>query len=456
MKRPSRLLALAVLVSGACDFNIANPNSPAPIGDNPSRAQVAAAATGILLASRSDYADWVLDAGIIGREAYRFDGSDPRFISELLQGPLDPGSGAFGGDHWFEEYRTIRSAYNLLNVIGTASALSAAEQSAVRGFAETILAHDLLIVLDAHTQDSIPLATNRPITDPPAPLVSNDSARKFVSAILDTALNHLNSASASFPVDLPPGFAGFTTPATFKKFNRALKARVEVYRGSLGCGAPCYTAAKTILETAGATFIDTSATADMSAGVYHTFGTGPGDIANFLAQDPQTSDNLVHPSLKDSVETKAGGDPDDRYTRKTVARPARSAGTPPLSSDRSFIMYPTPSSPIAIIRNEELILLRAEANNALGSAPFAANDVNYVRVKSGGLAAIGGLAAQSQPQILGQILKERKYSLLYEGGHRWVDMRRTGRLNQIPLDRPTVDTRHSRLPIPTDEVLARK
>src|SRR5712691_7498569 len=258
MKRPSRLLALAVLVSGACDFNIANPNSPAPIGDNPSRAQVAAAATGILLASRSDYADWVLDAGIIGREAYRFDGSDPRFISELLQGPLDPGSGAFGGDHWFEEYRTIRSAYNLLNVIGTASALSAAEQSAVRGFAETILAHDLLIVLDAHTQDSIPLATNRPITDPPAPLVSNDSARKFVSAILDTALNHLNSASASFPVDLPPGFAGFTTPATFKKFNRALKARVEVYRGSLGCGAPCYTAAKTILETAGATFIDTS------------------------------------------------------------------------------------------------------------------------------------------------------------------------------------------------------
>ena len=54
-------------------------------------------------------ADWALDGGIFGREAYRFDGSDPRFVGELMQGPLDPGSGAFGGDHWAEEYAAIRT-----------------------------------------------------------------------------------------------------------------------------------------------------------------------------------------------------------------------------------------------------------------------------------------------------------------------------------------------------------
>ncbi len=41
-----------------------------------------------------------------------------------------------------------------------------------------------------------------------------------------------------------------------------------------------------------------------------------------------------------------------------------------------------------------------------------------------------------------------------EGGHRWIDMRRTGKLAGIPLDR-VGDVRHSTLPIPTDECLAR-
>ena len=91
----SRLaLALVAIGAGACAFDIANPNSPDVIGENPNRSQVAAAATGILIATRADVADWALDGGIFGREAYRFDGSDPRFTGEMMQGPLDPGSRA--------------------------------------------------------------------------------------------------------------------------------------------------------------------------------------------------------------------------------------------------------------------------------------------------------------------------------------------------------------------------
>jgi len=96
MKHTTLLVTVAALVTGACDFNITDPNNPTKIGPNPSRADVQAAVAGILLAARSDAADWNLDAGILGREAYRFDGSDPRFTGELLKGPLDPGGGAFG------------------------------------------------------------------------------------------------------------------------------------------------------------------------------------------------------------------------------------------------------------------------------------------------------------------------------------------------------------------------
>jgi hypothetical protein len=444
-----RLVAAAVLVSGACDLDITNPNSPEPIGPNPSRSEVAAAATGILIAARSDLADWVLDAGIIGREAYRFDGSDPRFISEFLVGPLDPGSAAFGGDHWFEHYRTIRSTHNLIDAVVTAdpAQVSVAEQAATRGYAETFMAWSFLVVLGAHGQDSIPLDVNQPVGAPPAAYVTNDSAYAYVSALLDSAQAHLAAGGASFPFDLPSGLAIAATPAGFTQFNRALKARVEVYRGSLGCGAPCYNAALTALA---ASFLNAGGA--MELGVYMNFGTGPGDNANFLAQDPQTSDNLVHPSLAANAETQVGGGLDARLQAKTVTRPPRTVSG--LTSDRSFTNYPAPSSPMALIRNEELLLLRAEALAATGAGASAATDVNLVRTTSGNLAAIANLGAQSADSILTVILRERQYSLLYEGGHRWVDMRRTGRLSQIPIDRPG-DVVHAELPVPSDECLPR-
>jgi starch-binding outer membrane protein, SusD/RagB family len=451
MKKISVLVTVAALAFAACDFNITDPNNPLEIGPNPSRSQVGAAVAGIIIAARSDAADWALDAGIIGREAYRFDGSDPRFITELLAGPLDPGGGAFGGDHWFEHYAAIRSANSLLNVIGTASALSAAEQNATQGVTETLKAYSFLMVLNGHTEDSIPVAVNQAVTEPPAPFVSNDSAFRYVTGLLDSADAHLAAAgSSAIPFALPSGFTGFTTPATFRRFNRALKARVEVYRGSRGCAA-CYTTALTALA---ASFIDTSATADLNAGVYFNYSTNPGDAPNPLFQNPQTGENFVHPSIQDSVETKSGGGNDNRYTAKVVDRTLTSAGVPPLSSDLGWIRYGSSAAPLPIIRNEELILLRAEANNATTNPIGAAADANYIRVKSGGLAAIAGLAGQTQAQILNEILRQRKYSLLYEG-HRWVDMRRTGHLGNILIDR-TGDQVFATLPIPQSEVQARQ
>ncbi len=454
MKRIGSLLVVAALLTGACDFTTTDPNSPGQIGDNPSRPKVQETVAGILLAARSDAADWNLDAGILGREAYRFDGSDPRFISEWLAGPLDPGGGAFGGDHWSEHYNAIRSANDLLNVIGTAQALSTVEQRATRGFAETLQAYSFLMVLKAHTDypahngDSIPVAVNIPVSDPPAPLVSNTEAYLFVSNLLDSADVELAAGGSAFPFILPGGFTGFSTPGEFRKFNRALKAAIAVYRGSMGCGT-CYAAALTALT---ASFVDTVGPLTLNKGVYFSFSTGPGDAPNPLFQNPQTGENFVHPSVGDSVETKAGGGDDNRYTAKVVGR--TSVTTDNLTSDLGWIRYPSTDAPVPIIRNEELILLRAEANLATGLPLLAANDVNYVRVASGGLPAIAGLGAQTPAQILGRILRERKYSLLYEG-HRWFDLRRTGNLNALILDR-TGDQRFSALPVPLSERQARQ
>ena len=48
---------------------------------------------------------------------------------------------------------------------------------------------------------------------------------------------------------------------------------------------------------------------------------------------------------------------------------------------------------------------------------------------------------------------ERRLSLIFEG-HRWIDMRRWGRLAQLPLDRPTFFVAKV-MPIPGTECDAR-
>ena len=52
--------------------------------------------------------------GILGRESYNFDGSDPRFITEMLQSQLNSSSPAFGGNLWGERYSNVRTGSIIL------------------------------------------------------------------------------------------------------------------------------------------------------------------------------------------------------------------------------------------------------------------------------------------------------------------------------------------------------
>ncbi len=456
MKKTIAALAVAgTLALGACEFDITDPNSPSPIGPNATRAEVDAASVGLLIALRADVANWVLKAAVLGREGYRLDTADPRFVSELLQGPLDASNNAFGGGQWQPEFRTITRGYDILNVIGSAQ-VSAAEQAAVSGFVETIQALSFLTVLNAHTQDSIPIDVNRTIDEPLAPFVTNNAAYLRVLSLLDSAQTHLLAGGASFPFNPGPGFTGLNTPALFLQFNRALAARVQAYRASPNApGVNCTACWDTVITAVQQSFMDTTASLDF--GAYNVFSTGNQDAPNPLSQNPASAVNVVHPFVRDSVELQAGGSPfqDKRYLSKVTAR-----GTPLTlsghTSDLSWIRYPSPNSPIPIIRNEELILLWAEARLGQGNLLEAARFINFIRRVSGGLDTIPNLGLQSAAAIRDQLLKQRLYSLLYEGGHRWIDMRRYGRLNQIIVDRPAVDQVFTTLPINSFEVDARQ
>jgi hypothetical protein len=113
--------------------------------------------------------------------------------------------------------------------------------------------------------------------------------------------------------------------------------------------------------------------------------------------------------------------------------------------------YASNNADVPIIRNEELILLRAEAQLALGNRSEAINDLNYVRVNAGGLAP---LPPDYAGDLVDEVLYNRRYSLFFEYGHRWVDMRRYGRLDQLEKMLPTHRI-FALAPLPQLECLAR-
>src|SRR5207248_4274873 len=117
------------------------------------------------------------------------------------------------------------------------------------------------------------------------PIVGQDSVYQWISAKLDEAKAEVDSAGTAFYFPIYTGFstgvlADATRPAGFAQFNRAIKARVEAKRGSLGCGATCYTAALTAL---GQTWVADLTAANRDNGIYTIYGSASGDFLNNLS-----------------------------------------------------------------------------------------------------------------------------------------------------------------------------
>ena len=138
---PALLLAVGLV---ACQtLTVPDLNNPGldELTQNPARSAVIAAAQGLFQTTRVDIADrasQISQLGILGRESYNFDGSDPGFTSEMLVGPLDGGSPAFGGNQWSDRYRSVRGANNVLTGVSQLieAVMPADEQAAIRGFAK--------------------------------------------------------------------------------------------------------------------------------------------------------------------------------------------------------------------------------------------------------------------------------------------------------------------------------
>ncbi len=450
--------ALTAVTLAACNsadkLNITNPNTPTVAAAAADAQALQLQATGLLRELRNGRGSVIFDFGRFGREMYIYTPQEGRNTSHYLQGitganKLDPAGFAVG--EWGTQYGTLRDLFNFKLSAAASTVLSASDKNAAIGFAKTLEAFELLHVISSRDTLGAVVEIKQNASDLAA-FVSRDSVYKYILNTLDEGNTALLAGGTAFPFALHAGFAGFNTPANFAKFNRAIAGRAAAYYATSGGGTAAWQRSLTALS---ASFLNTAATtrADLDAGPFHPYSGATGDSPNpFFGS---SADLYLHPSTETDAPLKADGTKDNRYLAKVKAKTTRSppAGVTGIASSIGWVADNANTNPISIIRNEELILLRAEGLLATGDKAGALAIINSIRVNSGGLAPSTLTAASADAAVLTELLLQKRYSTLLEG-LRWVDMRRYNLLSTLPLDASNHFVAKV-MPIPQGECLVR-
>lgn len=431
------LLFVFSIAFTSCEVeDFGNPNAPTAedLLDGASLADLQLLGSGLESMLRNDMGFHYNTVSMVGREYYDLRGTDPRYTGELLgaQGAILDNNGFLTTRSFSQVYRVARNANNFIGAISNSLAgLTDAQKNGLVGLTETLKAHSLLLELNRQYQNGIRVdvadANNL------GGFLSYEGSLDALEASLDAAYANLTGAGASFPIALSSGFAGFDTPATFAQFNRALAARVNLYQGDTGG-----------LTTAlGQSFMDMEG--DLKMGVYHVFGASGNDITNPLVVVPNQDQFMAQMDFindADAGDMRVGQktslfEPDGVPTTSSIDE---------LSSDYQLALYTSNTAPVPMIRNAELVLMMAEARLQNSDVPGAVFALNVVRTAAGLAPLADDLSTDEATDAL---IYERRYALFGEG-HRWIDMRRWGRLDQIKTDRAG-DVIHTQFPRPVTE-----
>ncbi len=448
----SSIVALTIASCSILEIDkIPELNSPTieSVLTNASAVQIGQLGVGVQLAMRTSYYEFSWIAGSIGRETVIFNSTDSRYYTELLGASAISPSGIFYP--WYNGFMaTRRRAEIFMRSAEKSIELSAAQKSAAKGFGKTVQAFAMLNALNMmpdvglRTELSDLLSTDDLLK--PGPYVDYNGSLTYCKQLCDDGAAALDAGGAAFPFPVGTGLAGFSTPATFKKFNRAVAARIAMYQKD-------WAGMNTALS---ASFLDLAGS--LTAGPQFTYSTANGDATNafFLATN-STSPLTVQKNWISEAEAGDkrvfGANVRDGGVAKIKKRtaPIGLGGIP--ANEYDFQPVATNTSPMSIIRNEELVLMYAEAQLQAGTIANAITALDKVREAAGlgKLAVAKPTIITDKTKLIDEVLNQRRYSLYLEGGHRWFDMRRYGKLATLPKDLPTHNVINS-FPKPQAEV----
>lgn len=455
-------IAAALSVFGACKDNPSVPElnsiSTDAIAGGLDRASTKLLLTGLFDRDRGSVDQrYMVFTATMARDIYRLDSAEPRYVTEILVAAPDPG-GFVGGSAFTNFFSAIRTANTIIDALPTTQRaglapqfqLSNAEIAGVRGVARTIKAQAYYRALETRDTLGLPIDVDKPVSEPLAPFVCKKNVLTYIAALLDSAQTDLAAAGTSFYFPVPAGFttalAGvdLATPAGFTKFNRALKGKVELYRGL--AGDP--TAFARSLTALSQSYMNATTGANLNIGPVYTYSAAAGETTN------PTFDNNIFANPKAKAALQTG---DTRASKFATGSSTRYGftGSPRLAATRTADPA-NQTRPRRILSNEELILIKAQDEIELGDLVSAQADINIVRTQYG----LAGYAVPfaTKSAAIDAVLYEKRYSLFFEGAQRLVDLRAYGRFNSTYLtpEQQTgtsgQDPYVSMLPIPKSEV----
>ncbi|AMR27372.1 hypothetical protein A0257_09875 [Hymenobacter psoromatis] len=403
---------------------VSDPNNPSidSVLSNASQIQISALGTGVEASFRlghTNNAPYYQITGTLGREIIILASNEPRWYTEILgtRGPLNNNSFySVGSYNAFA--RTIRAANVFRQSALATNSITASQQQAVLGFSDTYEALAKLHLLNLMGENGIRIDV-ADFLNPGKFTAGSAPALVNIRQLLDQGATELAKAS-TFPFVLSTGYAGFDTPATFLLFNRALAARVALYQkdypGALIALKASFYSPTTSLAIGPKLTFNPSIANDQGNAYYQAVGAMPSTLTI-------VPDNFV-------AEAEKG---DLRLSKVANVPGIRSNGG--ITGNWVPTIYTNQLQPLDIIRNEELVLISAEVKANTGDITGAVADINVIRSKSGGLAAYSG--AMDVASLTNEILRQRRYSLFYEGQF-WVDLRRLGKLNPTPTPQITL------------------
>ncbi|PWG81475.1 RagB/SusD family nutrient uptake outer membrane protein [Pararcticibacter amylolyticus] len=335
------------------------------------------------------------------------------------------------GNIWLESYATIYKANAVINGVESSSALSpkaklqaAAEAKFFRAFCHFYLINQF---------GSIPLITT---TDADVTAFAPQTSAEIV---YQQIVADLLDAAAGLPADY--SLSGGARVRVNQFAARALLARVYLYmkdyqnartQSALVIASSNYN----ILTDLNAVFLANSREAiwqydSKTAGfpaIAQNFVPAQGTQPQFIIAAPLLNSFEREDKRKTSWIATSGGFP---YPSKYFA----------LSGGRQFDV---------VLRLAEQYLIRAEAEAQLGDLAGAREDLDIIRKRAG----LENTTASDKASLLLAVEQERRAELFCEWGHRFLDLKRTGRLDAVlGTEKPGVwKPAAAQYPVPAAEI----
>ncbi|SHN31939.1 RagB/SusD family nutrient uptake outer membrane protein [Chitinophaga sp. CF418] len=367
---------------------------------------------------------------------YTYTSSTPA-MNELQQSTVNPNNGTVTSYLWIYPYGVIRQANLAIEGLKASTTLTSSVQAQLLGEAYFFRAFNYFYLVNYF--GAVPLVLSSDVME------TGNMPRTGTDSVWAQIISDLKAAEAS----LPAAYTGTLRTRINKYAASALLARAYLYREDWE-NAITYSTEVIAAGTYSLPVPD-SAFVNISNEVILQYGTTNG--YSFLGNNYRTSSSAGIPGFYLYPATANAFESGDK--RRTAWVDSVISGTTTIYRINKYKL-PTATAGNeynVILRLAEQYLIRAEANAQLKNLDAAAADLNAVRTRAG----LSNTTAATQDALLAAIAKERKLELFGEFAHRWFDLKRTGKVNEVigAIKSSWVSTA-ALLPIPNTEIAKNK